>query len=79
MYNRNIKEQEDKLAKFHEERIVSFDKLESRLIEIKKLIKLGKRETIEYYRENPDSYSVVIGTDMLNDYFNDIETLLQQN
>ena len=77
MYNRNIKEQEDKVAKFHEERIEAFDKLEARLIDIKKSIKLSKIETIKYYRENPNSYSVVIGTDMLNDYFNDIETLLQ--
>ena len=37
MYNRNIKEQEDKLAKFHEERIVSFDKLESRFNRNKKI------------------------------------------
>jgi|TARA_B100000780_G_scaffold54241_1_gene33869 hypothetical protein len=77
MYKRNIQEQEDKVANFHEERIVAFDSLESRLIEIKKLIKLGKIETIKYYRENPKSYDVVIGTDILNDYFNDIETLLQ--
>jgi hypothetical protein len=77
MYKRDIKEQEDKITQFHEERIVAFDKLESRLIEIKKLIKIGKIETIKYYRENPDSYAVLIGTDMLNDYFNDIETLLQ--
>lgn len=78
MYNRNIKEQESKATKFHEERIEAFDKLEARLVDIKKAIKLGKIETIKYYRDNPDSFSVVIGTDMLNDYFNDIETLLQQ-
>jgi len=78
MYNRNIKEQKSKAAKFHEERIKAFDKLEARLVDIKKAIKLGKIETIKYYRDNPDSFSVVIGTDMLNDYFNDIETLLQQ-
>ena len=30
MYSRNINEQEDKVTKFHEERIVAFDKLESR-------------------------------------------------
>jgi len=77
MYNRNIKEQEDKVSKFHAERIEAFDKLESRFEDIKKLIKLGKIETIKYYRENPKSYAVVIGTDMLNDYLNDIETLLQ--
>ncbi len=77
MYNRNIKENEDKASKFHEERIEAFDKLESRFENIKKAIKLGKIETIKYYRDNPESFAVVIGTDMINDYFNDIETLLQ--
>lgn len=77
MYKGNIKEQEDKVSKFHEERIEAFDKLESRFEDIKKSIKLGKIETIKYYRDNPESFAVVIGTDMINDYFNDIETLLQ--
>jgi len=77
MYKRSIKEQEDKVSKFHNERIEAFDKLEARFDDIKKSIKLAKIETIKYYRENPKSYAVVIGTDMLNDYFNDIETLLQ--
>ena len=77
MYKGNIIEQEAKVSKFHEERIEAFDKLESRFDDIKKSIKLGKIETIKYYRDNPDSFAVVIGTDMLNDYFNDIETLLQ--
>ncbi len=78
MYKGNIKEQEDKVSKFHEERIEAFDKLESRLVDIKKLIKLAKIETIKYYRDNPESFAVVIGTDMINDYFNDIETLLDK-
>ena len=77
MYKGNIKENEDKVSKFHAERIEAFDKLESRFEDIKKAIKLGKIETIKYYRDNPKSYAVVIGTDMINDYFNDIETLLQ--
>ncbi len=78
MYNRNIKENEDKVSKFHAERIEAFDKLESRFEDIKKAIKLGKIETIKYYRDNPESFAVVIGTDMINDYFNDIETLLDK-
>ena len=77
MYKGNIKEKEDKVSKFHEERIEAFDKLETKLIDIKKAIKLAKIETIKYYRDNPKSYAVVIGTDMINDYFKDIETLLQ--
>lgn len=36
MYNRNIKENEDKVSKFHAERIEAFDKLESRFEDIKK-------------------------------------------
>ena len=77
MYKRNIKEQENKAFKFHEERIEAFDKLADRFDDIKKSIKLAKIETIKYYRDNPESFAVVIGTDMINDYFNDIETLLQ--
>jgi tellurite resistance protein len=78
MYNRNIKENEDKASKFHEERIEAFNKLETRFEDIKKSIKLAKIETIKYYRDNPESFAVVIGTDMINDYFNDIETLLDK-
>jgi hypothetical protein len=78
MYNRNIKENEDKVSKFHAERIEAFDKLETRFEDIKKSIKLAKIETIKYYRDNPKSFAVVIGTDMINDYFNDIETLLDK-
>ena len=76
MYNRNIKENEDKASKFHEERIEAFDKLEARFEDIKKSIKLAKIETIKYYRDNPESFAVVIGTDMINDYFKDIELSL---
>jgi hypothetical protein len=79
MYKYKIKEQKKTVEDFHEDRISAFSKLEDRLIQLKKLIRLGKIDTIKYYRENPDSYAVVIGTDLIDDYFNDIETLLQQN
>ena len=79
MYKYKIKEQKKTVEDFQEDRISSFSKLEDRLTPLKKLIRLAKIDTIKYYRENPDSYAVVIGTDLINDYFNDIETLLQQN
>ena len=79
MYKYKIKEQKKTVEDFQEDRISSFSKLEDRLTSLKKLIRLAKIDTIKYYRENPDSYAVVIGTDLINDYFNDIETLLQQN
>jgi predicted ArsR family transcriptional regulator len=78
MYKYRLKEQgNEKVKKFHEERIMAFDSLESRLENIKKLLRQGKIETIKYYRENPDSYSVLKATDLINDYINDIETLLK--
>jgi hypothetical protein len=79
MYKYKIKEQKKTVEDFQEDRISTFSKLEDRLTLLKKLIRLAKIDTIKYYRENPDSYAVVIGTDLIDDYFNDIETLLQQN
>jgi len=73
---RLIEQEEDKVKKFHDERIMAFDTLESRLEDIKKALRQAKIETIKYYRENPKSYSVVKGTDLISDYINDIETLL---
>lgn len=74
MYKYKIKE--NKAKKFHDERIMVFDDLESRLDNIKKLIRQSKIETIKYYRENPESFAVVKPTDLIGDYIKDIETLL---
>ena len=49
------------------------DKLEN----IKKLLRQGKIDTIKYYRENPTSFAIVKGTDLIGDYIKDIETLLE--
>lgn len=77
-YKNLIKEDDPKLRaeKFQKTRLDAFDEIENRLLDIKKYLKQGKLKTDRYYRENPDSYNVVIGTDMINDYLNDIETLL---
>jgi len=77
MYKYKINEEVSGTEKFQQERIEAFDILEARLEDIKKLLRQGKIETIKYYRENPKSYAVVIGTDLIGDYFNDIETLLK--
>jgi len=77
MYKRKLNEEVSEVEKFQQSRIDAFDALENRFDDIRKLLRLGKIETIKYYRENPDSYGVVKGTDLINDYFNDIETLLQ--
>ena len=61
MYNmkyRLVKEQENKVEQFQKERIEAFDELESKLENVKKLLRQGKINTIKYYRENPGSFGV---------------------
>lgn len=77
MYNYKLVEQDDKVKKFQEERIMAFDTLEARLEDIKKTLRQAKIKTIKYYRENPKSYAVVKPTDLIGDYIKDIETLLK--
>ncbi len=77
MYNYKLTEQDDKVKKYHEERIMAFDALEARLENIKKLLRQGKIETIKVYREQPNTFAVVLPTDIIGDYINDIETLLK--
>jgi len=74
---KEIKEEVDEKDKWQKSRIEVFDNLELRLENIKKLLRQGKLKTNRYYRENPDSYEVVVGTDLITEYFNDIETLLK--
>mgnify|MGYP001247539261 FL=1 len=81
MYNmkyRLVKEEEDKVEKFQQNRIKKFDQLENQLGILKKLLRQGKIDTIKYYRENPQSFDVVIGTDLISDYFKDIFILLNK-
>lgn len=80
MYNmkyRLVKEQDNRAEKFQQQRIKAFDEIESKLENIKKLLRQGKIETIKYYRENPGSFNVVRGTDLINDYIKDIKSLLE--
>ena len=72
MKYRLVKEEEDKVEKFQQNRIKKFDQLENQLGILKKLLRQGKIDTIKYYRENPQSFDVVIGTDLISDYFKDI-------
>ena len=78
MKYRLVKEEEDKVEKFQQNRIKKFDQLENQLGILKKLLRQGKIETIKYYRENPQSFDVVIGTDLISDYFKDIFILLNK-
>ena len=63
--------------KFHNQRVAAFDLIEKELNNIYKLISNAKNETIEYYKENPKSYTVVKPTDLIMDYLSDIKKLLK--
>ena len=78
MYKYRLVEQDEKVSKFHQERVDAFDKIEARLDNIRKSLCQAKIETIKYYRENPSSFVVVKPTDLINDYLNDIEILLEK-
>tara|TARA_Y100000361_G_scaffold93057_1_gene83057 strand:- start:602 stop:841 length:240 start_codon:yes stop_codon:yes gene_type:complete len=78
MKYRLVNEQDNKVEKFQQNRIKKFDQLENQLGILKKLLRQGKIDTIKYYRENPQSFDVVIGTDLISDYFKDIFILLNK-
>ena len=80
MYNyKLIREDEDKAKlKFQEERVNAFREIEEELQSLIKPLRQAKIETIKYYRENPNSYSVVTGTDLIKDFIKDIKTLLEK-
>jgi hypothetical protein len=78
MYNYRIVEQDEEVAKFQQERIDAFDGLETRLDDIKILIRQAKIETIKTYREQPKTFAIVKPTDLIGDFLSDIETLLEK-
>ena len=60
-------------------RLRAFDNIEDQLNQLVPLLQQAKSKTIDYYRSKPDSYSVLYGTDLAQDYLNDILELFKQN
>jgi hypothetical protein len=73
---KQIFEEESKKT-FQQKRIEAFDGVEKKLNDIYTMMSNAKNETSEYYKNNPDSYSVVKPTDLIMDYLEDIEKLLK--
>ena len=69
--------EDDSKKNFQLKRIEAFDGVEKRLNDIYTMISNAKNETIEYYKENPNSFKVVKPPDLVMDYLNDIEKLLK--
>jgi hypothetical protein len=69
-------QEESREQSFQKKRINAFDSITTQLNDIYKLISNAKNETIEYYKTNPGSYTVVKPTDLVQDYLKDIKKLL---
>jgi hypothetical protein len=63
--------------KFISSRLLGFDELERKLNELLPLLQQAKHKTMDYYRANPSSFGVVYGTDLANDYLNDLIELFK--
>ena len=61
---------------YQKKRIAAFDEIEQQLNDVYKLLSNAKNETVQYYTDNPSSYSVVKPTDLVMDYIKDIKDLL---
>jgi archaellum component FlaC len=63
--------------KFIAGRVLGFDELETKLNELLPLLQQAKHKTMDYYRQNPESFNVLYGTDLANDYVNDLIELFK--
>lgn len=64
--------------KFIASRLEGFDILEKKLNELIPLLQQAKHKTMDYYRANPESWSVLYGTDLAQEYLNDLIELFKQ-
>jgi len=82
IYNYKLSEaasQPQSVTQFHNERMLGFDRVQDLLGQIKPLLDDAKAETEQYYKQNPASYAVVYGTDLIQDYLKDIISILKNS
>jgi len=72
----NIKNPDNK--QFIASRLMGFDEVERKLNQLLPLLQQAKHETMDYYRQNPQSFGIVYGTDLANDYLNDLIELFKK-
>jgi hypothetical protein len=76
--SKKLNEADPARINFQEERIAAFKQIEEKLNSLYPLIDNAKEETIAYYKDQPQSYAVVKPTDLILEYLNDIEELLNK-
>ena len=77
-YKLNLQERDESRSAYQEKRIAAFQDIEKRLNSLYPLIDKAKDETIAYYQDKPESYSVLYATDLILDYLKDIKKLLKK-
>jgi hypothetical protein len=65
--------------KFVKSRLLGFDAIEDKLNQLVPMMQKAKNKTVDYYRQNPDSYAVVYGTDLAQEYLDDLINLFKQD
>jgi len=74
----DIKINDPQRREFVKSRITAFDALENKLNQLIPLMQQAKNQTIDYYRNKPESYGIVYGTDLAQEYLNDLIELFKQ-
>ncbi len=77
MFKYRLKESNNQQKSFQDERIRVFDEIVKDIELIRDSLFKAKQQTIQYYKQNPESFDVLISTDIIKDYLNDIKTLLK--
>jgi hypothetical protein len=63
---------------FQQERIKAFDQIENELNSLSPLLSNAKNNTIDFYSANPGSNEIIISTDLILEYIQDIKKLLKE-
>ena len=79
MYRYKLKEETPQTPKqYQQTRLNGFDEVIDLIGQIQPLLKEARKKTIKYYNNNPESYDVVYGTDLIKDYLLDITKILKK-
>ena len=76
-YLDSVQTQDPKLKEFIKDRINGFNTLEKKLNVLIPLMQRAKQDTITAYQQKP-SYEIVYGTDLANDYIDDLITMFKK-
>jgi hypothetical protein len=69
--------EEDTTDTFQQERIKAFENIENELNSLSPMISNAKNQTVEFYQGNPGSNEIIVSTDLILEYIQDIKKLLK--